>query len=258
MGRGSALFALAWGSGILLLIVGATSGALMPKAGAWMNTVKQFFGLLLLATAWWMLHSVLSSVILMLGWAVLALWAAFLLGAFTTSAPTRPLLLLIRAVGLLLAFWAFALVLGLASGGRSVLAPLNHLGSGYGQGASAVVAPAFVPVDSVQALDELLARTDKTVMLDFYADWCVSCIEMENFTFSDPTVASQMSGMLLLQADVTANTPEHRELLKRFRLFGPPGIIFFDSNGKEITGQRVVGFQSADRFSKVLKAVGAS
>ena len=255
---GSALFALAWGSGVLLLVLGATSGGLMPKAGAWMNGVKQFFGLLLLATAWWMLYSVVPSAAFVMGWIVLALWAAILLGAFTTAPASHPLMLLLRAVGLLLAFWALALTLGLASGGRSVIAPLKHLSISGTQNGAAVVAPTFMQIDSVQALDEALARTDRPVMLDFYADWCVSCIEMENFTFTNSTVARQMSGMLLLQADVTANTPEHRELLQRFNLFGPPGILFFDATGQALSQHRVVGFQSAERFSAILAEVNGS
>ena len=254
---GTALFALAWGSGVLLLVLGASSGSLMLKAGGWMNTVKQLFGVLLIATAWWLLYSVLPSAVLVLGWALLALWTALILG-LRSPMPTQGVnafALLGRAVALLLSLWALVLVVGLASGGRSVIAPLKHLNMGGGSGAAAVVAPSFTPVASVQELDTLLAQADRPVMLDFYADWCVSCIEMENFTFTDPTVARQMSAMLLVQADVTANTPEHRELLQRFKLFGPPGIIVFDANGKEITQQRVVGFQSADRFSTVLEAV---
>lgn len=255
---GAALFALAWGSGVLLLVLGASSGSLMPKVGAWMHTIKQFFGLLLLATAWWMLYSVLPSVVFIVGWIVWALWLALLLGAFTTTSTSNALTMLFRAIGLLLAFWALTLTVGLASGGRSVLAPLKHLELGVaGQSVSAVQVPRFTRVESVHALDAVLATTDRPVLLDFYADWCVSCIEMENFTFTDPTVARQMSSMLLLQADVTGNTAEDRELLKRFNLFGPPGIIFFDAQGKEVTQQRVVGFQSAERFSTVLKAVGA-
>jgi len=94
-------------------------------------------------------------------------------------------------------------------------------------------------------------------MLDFYADWCVSCKEMEAFTFSDPRVRAQLDGMLLLQADVTASNESDRALLKRFSLFGPPGIIFFDPQGREIRGLRVVGFQNAERFLKTLSVATA-
>jgi thiol:disulfide interchange protein DsbD len=107
----------------------------------------------------------------------------------------------------------------------------------------------------LQELEERLAKATRPVMLDFYADWCVSCIEMENFTFSDPAVAQRMAQFDLLQVDVTANTPEDRELLKHFRLFGPPGIMFFDSKGQQLEQLRVIGFQDASRFSKVLDEV---
>ena len=94
-------------------------------------------------------------------------------------------------------------------------------------------------------------------MLDFYADWCVSCKEMEAFTFTDPRVRAQLDNMLLLQADVTANTDAHKALLKRFSLFGPPGIVFFDERGGEMKGVRVIGYQNADRFLKTLSLATA-
>ena len=112
--------------------------------------------------------------------------------------------------------------------------------------------PQFEKVNSIAELDARLAQTDRPVLLDFYADWCVSCKEMERFTFSDAAVAERMGRMLLLKADVTANTDEHKALLKRFGLFGPPGIIFFDGRGKEREGMRVVGFMKAEPFATVL------
>ena len=112
---------------------------------------------------------------------------------------------------------------------------------------------AFQRVGSVAELDAAVAAAKgKTVMLDFYADWCVSCKEMERYTFTDPAVQSRLAGMIKLQADVTAGSADHQALLKRFRLFGPPGIVFFDPAGREIQGLRVIGFQSADKFSTVL------
>lgn len=254
---GATLFALAWGSGALLLVVGASSGALLPKAGEWMNGVKYGFGILLLATAWWMVNSVLPTWVLMLGWAVLAMWSAVLLGAFRRlDAMTGALQPLLKGIGLLIAVWAVALTVGVASGSRSVTQPLAGLGLGStSNSVGSVTAPPFQPVNSVTELDSLLATADRPVMLDFYADWCVSCIEMERFTFTNPEVAQNMGNMILLQADVTKNTPQHRELLKRFRLFGPPGIIFFDANGKELPDPRVIGFMPADRFNTELQKV---
>jgi thiol:disulfide interchange protein DsbD len=115
----------------------------------------------------------------------------------------------------------------------------------------------FVRVASIADLDAKLKSPGKPVMLDFYADWCVSCKEMEALTFSDARVKQRLDAMLLLQADVTANTAEHKMLLKRFSLFGPPGIIFFDAQGREISGLRVIGYQNADRFLRTLERANA-
>ena len=175
---GSALFAMALGMGIPLLAIGVSGGALLPKAGRWMNVVKKFFGVLLLAVGAW------------------------------------------------------------------IVSPLFLDGKGDTK---------FARVDSIAQLDAKLAAPGRLVMLDFYADWCVSCKEMEAFTFSDARVKEKFDRMLLLQVDVTANTAEHKALLKRFSLFGPPGIIFFDAQGRELRGLRVIGYQNAERFLKMLE-----
>ncbi|MBY6347621.1 protein-disulfide reductase DsbD [Providencia rettgeri] len=252
---GSALFALAWGSGVLLLVVGAGSGRVLPKAGAWMESVKTAFGVLLLATAWWMVSPLMSGTVAVFGWVVLALWAAALLGAFGRGTAERtPWSGLRQGVGVLLAVWAIMMLVSIALGRPSVIRPLEGLKS-TGTVAAVQSKVEFQRVNSLQELEERLAKATRPVMLDFYADWCVSCIEMENFTFSDPSVAQRMAQFELLQVDVTANTPEDRELLKHFRLFGPPGIMFFDSKGKQLEQLRVIGFQDASRFSKVLDEV---
>ena len=256
---GSALFAMAWGMGVPLLIVGASSGALLPKAGPWMDGVKRLFGMLLLATAWWMLIPVVPTWVQMTGWAFLAVVAAVKLRAFDALPEGAGSARMFgKGVGLLLALAAAAWLIGAASGGRDVLQPLSHL-------AARADAPAGVAANSGEVhftrvrnnaeLDALLAQSRQPVMLDFYADWCVSCREMERFTFTDPGVAQRMAGMLLLQADVTANNADDRALLKRFRLFGPPGIMFFEPGGKELPDARVVGFQDAKRFTESLDKV---
>ncbi|NYT25264.1 protein-disulfide reductase DsbD [Alcaligenaceae bacterium] len=262
---GAALFALAWGSGIPLLLLGASSGLLLPKAGAWMEGVKWGFGILLLATAWWMVTSLMPAWLAMLGWVALAACAAVMMGAFESlpagAGPGRHLL---KAVGLLLAAWALLMLVGMAGGGRDPFRPLAPYTAAVGglQGEAGLAGPGvaesvkrrFVQVNSVEELEKVLAQAEQPVMLDFYADWCVSCIEMERYTFSDVDVARKLDGFILLQADVTRNQPEHRALLKRFRLFGPPGIIFFDAQGRELD-VRVVGFQNAERFGKSLDDV---
>nr|WP_254242013.1 protein-disulfide reductase DsbD [Achromobacter pestifer] len=256
---GSALFAMAWGMGVPLLIVGASSGALLPKAGPWMDGVKRLFGMLLLATAWWMLIPVVPTWVQMTGWAFLAVVAAVMLRAFDALPQGAGAARMFgKGLGLLLALAAAAWLIGAASGGRDVLQPLSHLAA-RGAAPAGVAASSgevhFQRVRNNAELDALLAQSRQPVMLDFYADWCVSCREMERFTFTDPGVAQRMSGMLLVQADVTANNADDRALLKRFRLFGPPGIMFFEPGGKELPDARVVGFQDAKRFTESLDKV---
>jgi len=234
---GIALFAMAAGMSIPLLLVGASAGALLPRAGAWMESVKRFFGVLMLATALWMLSPVIPATAQMLGWAALGIgYAAWLLLPDRGGWPAKVMALLFAGFGLMQ-------LTGAATGGRDALAPLAHL---VGNHASRTE---FKRIKSVEELDAILsANPGKTVMLDFYADWCVSCIEMEKRTFSDPRVKAQFADMLLLQADVTDNNANDKALLKRFMLFGPPGIIFFDPAGQEISHGRVIGYQDADKF----------
>ncbi len=264
---GLALFVLAWGQGVSLLILGTSSGALLPKSGPWMEGVKYFCGLLLLATALWMIMPVTPVWFHMLAWAFLAFCLALLLGTFTPYTSEQGILkLLLKASGLLAAVWAALLMLGLAGGSQSLLTPLKGItGSNYtvtASGNNTRAAPAqaheetpFIQVKSLAELNKTVAGAGKPVMLDFYADWCISCKEMERFTFSDPAVKQKMAQMLLLQVDVTKNNEADRELLKRFKLFGPPGIIFFNAQGQEPEKIRVVGFQNAGKFSSSLDRV---
>lgn len=262
----TALFAMAWGEGLLLLVVGAGAGALLPRAGGWMTPLKAVFGLLLLATAWWMALPLLADAVLVSGWIVLAFWAALVLwgatdsGDRTDAARMTPMRLLVRSLALMLALWGLAQGAGLLAGGRDMLRPLAPFAAvSVGGGAAApspeAIRARFTPVASLADLDAQLAAADRPVMLDFYADWCVSCLEMEKFTFSDPRVAERMSRMLLLQADVTRMTADDRAMLARFNLFGPPGIMFFDRRGALLADARVVGFKKADAFLQVQERV---
>jgi thiol:disulfide interchange protein DsbD len=239
---------MALGMGVPLMVVGVSEGALLPKAGPWMNGVKKFFGAVLLAVAIWIASPVLPSAAVMLAWAALLVGAGVYLRAVdrlpdAASGPER----LGKAVGILALVAGVALLVGALAGSRDPLRPLAGLTGGAGH-----TPVPFQRVSSLAELDAALRAPGKPVMLDFYADWCVSCKEMEAFTFADPRVRRELERMLLLQADVTANNAEHQALLKRFALFGPPGIIFFDAQGGEIRGLRVVGYQDADRFLKTL------
>jgi len=238
---GGALFAMAVGMSVPLMLVGLSAGTLLPRAGAWMESVKFFFGVLMLGLAIWIITPVIPGWVPMIGWAVLGLgYGAYLIWKAGKAG---------KIAGLLFAAFGLVQLAGAATGGRDPLAPIAHLGG-------KVHKTEFKRVKSVAELEAAVAQSaGKTVMLDFYADWCVSCIEMEKLTFSDKRVQAQFANMVLLQADVTENNADDKELLKRFKLFGPPGIIFFDKQGREIQGGRVIGYQNAERFLNSLSLV---
>ncbi|HEX6157094.1 MAG TPA: protein-disulfide reductase DsbD [Burkholderiales bacterium] len=237
---GSALFAMALGMGVPLMLVGWSEGALLPRAGAWMLAVKKFFGFMLLAVAVWILSPVLPPLASMLAWSLLAFGVASLLRRSWIAA-ALPLV-----VGI-------AILVGALAGSRDPLRPLAVFTAGTPHSTPV----AWTRVASLADLQTQLKAPGRLVMLDFYADWCVSCKEMEAFTFSDPKVRAQLDRMLLLQVDVTANNEHDKALLKRFSLFGPPGIIFFDADGREIKGLRVIGYQNPERFLKTLSLATA-
>jgi thiol:disulfide interchange protein DsbD len=253
---GTALFSLAAGMSVPLLLVGASAGAILPGAGAWMHELKRFFGLMLLGVALWTVAPVLPGELSLALWGALALCAAVLFmshGHGHHIGWSRSLWR--RTVAAVLAVCGLLQMAGAASGGRDPLQPLAHLAArNGGQAASAELR--FVTVRSIAELDAALLGAGRPTMLDFYADWCVSCKEMDRFTFADPAVRAKLAGALLLRADVTANNAGDRELLKRFALFGPPGTLFFDSTGREISQARVVGYQNSERFVQTLNMVG--
>jgi len=253
---GAALFSMASGMSVPLLLLGASAGRWVPKAGAWMHGVKRLFGLLMLAVALWLAQPVLPIAVVLGLWGLLLLLAGFLLRPFQRHGHHRHALrtALQRAIGVIALALGLMQIVGAASGGNDPLRPLAHLGVA---GSARVALPQFQRIDDLASLDAALAAADgRPVMLDFYADWCVSCKEMERFTFSNAEVAARLSGALLLKADVTANNEGHRALLRRFKLFGPPGTLFFDRTGQEIAAARVVGFQSAERFGQTLGRAG--
>jgi thioredoxin:protein disulfide reductase len=250
---GAALFVMALGMGVPLLIVGVSARTLLPKAGPWMEAVKKFFGVLLLAVAIYIVSPVVPTVAAMLAWAALLIFSAMFLHALDPlPANAHGWQRFWKGVGVVALLVGASLLVGALAGSRDPLQPLAILRGGSAAAAEGV---RFERVKSVAELDSRLQSAGRPVMLDFYADWCVSCKEMERFTFTDPQVRARLDRMLLLQADVTANSDDDKALLKRFALFGPPGIVFFDKAGAEIGGERVVGFQPAKDFAQVLDRV---
>jgi thiol:disulfide interchange protein DsbD len=258
---GSALFAMSLGMGVPLLLIGASAGTLLPKAGMWMEAVKKFFGVLLLGVAIWLISPVIPPVAHMLLWATLLIISAMYLSAIDPlPAEASGWHRLWKGAGVIALLAGVALVIGALSGGRDVLQPLAGFKGSSGAVANATSASLkFDRVANVAALDARIKQAaGKTVMLDFYADWCVSCKEMEHDTFVDKKVQALLKDAVLLQADVTANSDDDKALLKRFGLFGPPGIIFFDGQGNELKGRQVVGFQAPEKFIASIDRVYAS
>ena len=248
VGRGGlALFAMSLGMGTPLLLVGASAGKLLPKAGAWMETVKNVFGVLFLAVAAWMISRIAPD------WAILPLWAipAFALAWVLWRAGTKPSTAgyTLRFGGVLAGLAGLTLLVGAALGGTDPLAPIPQL-------AAKKTPLEFKHIKTLADLEREIgaARAAKrTVMLDFYADWCVSCKEMEHYTFTEPEVKEALANTVLLQADVTANDEQDRELLQHFGIFGPPTIAFYSVEGVEQRNLRVVGFKDAEKFARQAK-----
>jgi len=253
---GLALFALSLGMGVPLIAIGTTAGKLLPRAGAWMNTVKAVFGVLLLAVAIWLLERVLAPAIAMALWGLLLIASAVYLGALqATPATANGWSRLWQGLGLALLIYGGLMLVGAAAGGKDTLQPLRGLGFGGGNEARQA---AFKPIDSVADLDRELAAAaaaGRPVMLDFYADWCVACKELERYTFSDPGVVRALDAFVLLKADVTANDADDRALLQgRFGLPGPPAIIFFGRDGRERRALRIIGFEPSAAFLEHLRS----
>ena len=257
---GMALFSLSMGMGAPLLVIGASAGKFLPKAGAWMDAVKAVFGVLLLGLAIWLLERVAPAGFTMSLWAALIIVSAIYMGAIDgLSEGSSGWKKLWKGLGLLLLIYGIIILLGLASGNRNVFQPLKGLNvsSGGSSGASTQAEHLnFIQVKGIDGLNAELAKAKaagKTVMLDFYADWCVSCKEMEAFTFADPAVQAALAGVVLLQADVTPNDEKDTELYKHFGIIGPPSIMFFDANSTERRNYRVVGYMPAEKFSQHVK-----
>lgn len=248
---GTALFVMSLGMGAPLLVIGTSAGRLLPKAGAWMDTVKKLFGVLMLAVAAWMLARIVPQPYALVLWAIPAFAAAVVLWVDIQPKSWRGWLG--RGIGVTFGLYGLVLLAGLALGGHDPLSPIPQLSAPQS-------ALEFKKIKTVADLDREIAAASaagKPVMLDFYADWCVSCKEMERYTFTDATVQSVLAGTVLLKADVTANDEADQALLQRFGIFGPPTIAFWNTQGVELNRFRVVGFMKADEFANVARLAQA-
>jgi thioredoxin:protein disulfide reductase len=254
---GSALFAMGLGMGIPLLLLGASAGKLLPKAGSWLNSTKAVFGVIMLAVAVWMLSRILPPTITLLLWAMLLILPAIYLNAIdplpANSTGWRKLW---KGVGLMMLAYGLLLLIGFSMGNGNPLKPLQGFALDNAQ-----VKEQGLVFTRVSALAELEAKIQQAhanhqiVMLDFYADWCISCKEMEAYTFTDSKVKKALANFVLLQADVTKNSEDDKALLAKFKLIGPPAILFFNADNQESTRHRVIGYQDAETFIKTLQQV---
>jgi len=255
---GVALFSLSVGMGTPLLLIGASAGTLLPKVGSWMNAVRNLFGVLMLGVAIWLIAPVIPMQVQLALWAALLIVPAIFMHALD-SLPTgaKAALKFWKGIGVMMVVTGLALLVGALSNAKSPLQPLSGLVA-----TSANVQPHhnlnFQPIKSIAELENALKNASgKPVMLDFYADWCVACKELEQFTFSDARVQSALKDTLLLQADVTNNTEDDKALMQKFNIFGPPGIVFFNAKAEEESHLKVVGYKNADTFLQILNQRGS-
>ncbi|MGZ4967922.1 MAG: protein-disulfide reductase DsbD [Methylobacter sp.] len=254
---GSALFMLGLGMGLPLLLLGASAGKLLPKAGDWLNSTKAVFGVIMLAVAVWMLSRILPGNVIMVLWAMLLIFPAIYLSAVDplpeNSSGWRKLW---KGLGLMMLAYGLLLLIGFSLGNSNPLKPLQGFGVSAAQASEPGIA--FERVASLTALEARIKQANanhQAVMLDFYADWCISCKEMEAYTFADPQVKQALKNYVLLQADVTNNSDDDKALLEKFKLIGPPAILFFGLDHQEQTANRIIGYQDAETFINSLKRV---
>lgn len=245
---GAALFVLSIGMGIPLLLIGTGAGKYMPRPGGWMDTVSHVFGVVMLAIAIWMLSRIIDPSIAMILWAALLIIVSVYLGALEPL-HSRGIKPFYKGVGILFLVYGLMLFYGGVKGEENLLKPL-----GSNTPTSTVTSPIasaleFKTIHSSEELDAILAQNKgKKVMLDFYADWCTACKELDEITFKDPAVIESLNDYVLVRADVTADSDSEKALTKRFNLFGPPAMIFFDESGKSIQGGDLIGYKDPQSF----------
>ena len=251
---GAALASLALGMSVLLAVAGIVGAGVLPRAGEWMNDIKRFFGVPLLLLAVWVVSPLLPIPAQMLVYGMLLLFGGMLARPFQPA--NGAIAAAAKATAVAAILWGLVLLAGVAIGSRDLLTPLSPLAVSSSEALEAKESVGFMSVQTEAELDGIRATTHRPLMVEFYADWCVSCKEIERFVFSDVRVIRRLRDVSLLRIDVTDNTPAQQKLLKRFGLFGPPAILFFDQKGELVDGVRVIGYQNADKFLQTLAAAG--
>ena len=254
----SALFSLSMGMGIPLLIIGTSAGSLLPKAGPWMDGIKSVFGVLMIALAIWLLERIIPGWVALLLWGSLLVISAVYLGALNSLTMVSTAWdKLLKGFGLIILVYGSLLIVGSASGSQNVWQPLTVLTSPGSSAGYTQHGVKFIQIDNLTELEQQLSQSTKPVMLDLYADWCTECKTMEMTTFKDPAVVAALANTTALQLDMTDNTAEHKALLKKFSIFGPPTILFFDSQGDEYSQYRLIGGLDAQDFSQHIAKIPA-
>ncbi len=253
---GAALFVMSLGMGVPLLIVGAGAGKFMPRPGGWMTLVSQIFGVVMLGIAIWMLERIIPASVTLFLWGLLFVGSAIYAGALEPfKEGIRNEKKLIKLFAVVLFLIGILELIGSFSGATNPLDPLEKLkqNSTAALNTSKNSSIEFKNIKNIKELEEAIQNSNKPVILDFSAKWCASCKELEHITFKDPKVIELMSQFTLLRADVTDNTPQDKELLKKFNLFGPPALIFYDTKDKEQKDLKTIGYKSPQEFIPTLK-----
>lgn len=254
---GSALFSMGLGMGVPLLVLGASAGKLLPRAGIWMNAVKSVFGVIMLAVAVWLIQRIVPGVVAMVLWALLLIVPAIYLNALDAlPQPASGWRKLWKGLGVAMLAYGILLLIGAAMNGRDPLQPLRGVAfTGASESPTGLMfRKVHTPAELQRQLDQAKAE-GRWLMLDYYADWCVSCVEMERYTFADPKVRAALSKFVLVQADVTSNEDDERALLKNYGLVGPPATLFFGPDGQERKEFRLIGYMEAESFLTHLQKV---
>lgn len=249
---GFALFALSFGMGVPLLIIGASAGKFLPRPGIWMDRVKNIFGVVMLGVAIYMIERVIPTSISLILWAILFIFSGVYLNALEPIVSKNRWEKFTKALGVVFLVYGIILFVGGFSGGKSLISPIASVK--IQQNINENNELQFITIKNIQELQEIVQNSDKPILLDFWATWCVSCKEMDRYTFSDKDVKNILKEYTLLRADVSKNSIDDKKLLEKFNLFGPPGIVFFNDN-EELKHLRVIGFKKPNEFLKTLRQI---